>query len=102
MTLQFNHRRKYTACSLRDLIAYNESRDDSYPQFPRSPLGTPETLFWEGPTKKVKETLAFLESRSALRSSTSKVVRHFEVISRLSMIVRVKVVLNRTDVVDSD
>ena len=36
----FNHRRKYTACSLRDSFAYSESRHDTYPQFPRSSLGT--------------------------------------------------------------
>ena len=36
----FNHRRKYTACSSRDSCAYSESRHDSYPQFPRSWLGT--------------------------------------------------------------
>ena len=36
----FSHRRKYTACSSRDSFAYSESRHDSYPQFPRSSLGT--------------------------------------------------------------
>ena len=36
----FSHRRKYTACSSRDSFAYSESCHDSYPQFPRSSLGT--------------------------------------------------------------
>ena len=36
----FSHRQKYTACSSRDSVAYSESRHDSYPQFPRSSLGT--------------------------------------------------------------
>ena len=36
----FSHRRKKTAFSSRDSFPYNESRHDSYPQFPRSSLRT--------------------------------------------------------------
>ena len=38
-----NHRRKQTTCSSRVSLkfVYNESRHDSFAQFPRSPLGTP-------------------------------------------------------------
>ena len=68
----FSHRRKSTACSSQDLFAYNESRHKSYPQFPRSPLGTPEVCppFCDGQTEE--KTLAFLESRFAKASSTKK------------------------------
>ena len=68
----FSHRRKSTACSSQDSFAYNESHHDSYPQFPRCPLGTPGSIppFCDGPT--TKKTLAFLESCSAKASSTKK------------------------------
>ena len=36
----FSHRRKYTACSSQDSLAYIESRHDTFPQFSRSSLGT--------------------------------------------------------------
>ena len=67
----FSHRRKYTACSSRDSFAYSESRHDSYPQFPRSSLGTRD-LQTRSHRQKKKETTAFLESRSAKASSTNK------------------------------
>ena len=35
-----SHRQKQTAFSSRDSFPYDESRHDSYPQFPRSSLGT--------------------------------------------------------------
>ena len=65
----FSHRRKYTACSSRDLFAYSESRHDSHPQFPRSWLGT-RGLQTRSHRQK-KETTAFLESRSAKASLTN-------------------------------
>ena len=37
-------------------VAYNESRHDSYPQFPRSPLGTPGTM---GRHTKKKNSFVF-------------------------------------------
>ena len=69
----FSHRRKYTACSSRDSFAYSESRHDSYPQFPRSLLGT-RGLQTTSQRLKKKETTAFLESRSAKASSTNKII----------------------------
>ena len=65
----FSHRRKYTACSSRDSFAYSESRHDSYPQFPRSSLGT-RGLQTRSHRKKKKT--AFLESLSAKASSTNE------------------------------
>ena len=54
-------------------FAYNESRHDSYPQFQRSPLGTPGTMADDlRRTHEKKKTLSFLESRSAKASSTTK------------------------------
>ena len=64
----FSHRRKYTACSSRDSFTYNEGRHDSYPQFPRSPLGTRGLQSREDRREK---TPAFLESRSAKANSTN-------------------------------
>ena len=66
----FSHRRKYTACSSRDSFAYSESCHDSYPQFPRSSLGT-RGLQTRSHRQK-KETTACLESLSAKASSTKK------------------------------
>ena len=69
----FSHRRKYTACSSQNSFAYNESRHDSYPQFPRSSLGTSglQTRSHRQKKKeKKKETTAFLEPRSAKASIT--------------------------------
>ena len=63
----FSHRRKYTACSPRDSFAYSESPHDSYPQFPRSLLGTRGL---QARSHRQKKTTAFLESRSAKASST--------------------------------
>ena len=34
---------QYEICPSREPFAYNETRHDSYPQFPRSPLRTPGT-----------------------------------------------------------
>ena len=53
-----------------DSFGYNESRHDSYPQFPRSP---PVTLGpWRpfGEDRQKRKTPALLESRSAKASST--------------------------------
>ena len=49
------------------LIAYSESRHDSYPQFPRSSLGTRGL---QTRSHRQKKNTAFLESRSAKASST--------------------------------
>ena len=68
----FSHRRKYTVCSSRDSLAYNKSHLDSYPKFPRSPLGT-RGLQTRSHRQKKKETPAFLESRSAKASSTNNI-----------------------------
>ena len=46
---------------------------DSYPQIPRSPLGTPGLQFRSAHTKKKKKKPAFLESRSAKASLTNNV-----------------------------
>ena len=73
MARHFNHRRKQTACSSRESFAFNKSHDDSYPQIPRSLLGTPGTMppfMGRTDEKAEKETLAFLESRSTTASST--------------------------------
>ena len=53
-------------------FAYNESRHDSHPQCPRSPLGTPETMTDDLRKTRKKKTLSFLESPSAKASSTKK------------------------------
>ena len=63
----FSHRPKYTACSSRDSFAYSESHHDSYPQFPRSSLGT-HGLQTRSHRQK-KETPAFLESRLLLKQA---------------------------------
>ena len=65
----FSHRRKFTACSSLDSFAYSESLHDSYPQFPRSSLGT-RGLQTRSHRKKKKT--AFLESLSAKASSTNE------------------------------
>ena len=68
----FSHRGKYTTCSSRDSFAYSESHHDSHPQFPRSSLGTRGLQTKSHRQKKRrKETIAFLESRSAKASSTN-------------------------------
>ena len=85
----FSHHRKKTACSSQDSFAYNESHHDSYPQFPRSPLGTPGSMapfFATDRRKKIacslallkqarlqKKTLAVLYSCSAKASTTNKI-----------------------------
>ena len=63
----FSHRRNYTVCSSRDSFAYSESHHDSYPQFPRSSLGT-HGLQTRSHRQK-KETPAFLESRLLLKQA---------------------------------
>ena len=70
----FSHRRNYTACSSRDSFAYSENRHDSYPQFPRSSLGT-RGLQTRSHRQK-KKTTAFLESCFAQASSTNKSINH--------------------------
>ena len=55
-----------------DSFAYNESRQDSYPQFPWSQLGTPGSMAWDRHKRKKQETPAFLESCSAKASLTNK------------------------------
>ena len=61
------------ACSSRDLFAYNESRHGSYPQFPRSPLGTRGTMadHLAKTDEKKEKTPSYLEPRSAKASSTN-------------------------------
>ena len=49
---------------IRESFAYDESRHDSYPKFPRSPLGT-RGLQTRSHTLKKRETPAFLECHSA-------------------------------------
>ena len=71
-TRRFSHRRKYTACSSRDHLHTVKARHYSYPQFPRSSLGT-RGLQTRSHRQKKKETTAFLKSRSAKASSTKYV-----------------------------
>ena len=76
----FRHRRKYTARSSQDSFAYNESLHDSYPQFPRSPLGTPGNMPPFSRRTDEKNTLAFLVSPSAKANSINEIlvlVRNF-------------------------
>ena len=60
-----------TQTKIRDSFAYNESRDNSYPQFP--PVSARNAWEYGLPfgedTQRKKETPAFLESRSATISS---------------------------------
>ena len=59
---------------LYDSFAYKEGRHDSYPQFPRSPLGTRGLQSREDQRKK--KTPAFLESCSAKASSTNHIYQY--------------------------
>ena len=57
-----------------NFVRHFSHRHDTYPQFPRSPLGTAGTMADDlGKTdQRKKKTLAFLESRSAKAGSTKK------------------------------
>ena len=61
----------------RDSFAHNKSRHDSYPQFPRSPLGTPGTIADQlRKTDKKQKTRAFLESRSVKQARLITKTKH--------------------------
>ena len=69
LLFRFEHKASVICDMLYDSFAYKEGRHDSYPQFPRSPLGTRDLQCREDRRKKT--TPAFLESRSAKVSSTN-------------------------------
>ena len=64
----FEHKTSVICHMLYDSFAYKEGHHDSYPQFPRSPLGTRDLQSREDRRKKKKP--AFLEYRSAKAIST--------------------------------
>ena len=69
----FSHRRKKTAFSSRDSFPYNESPHDSYPQFPRSSLGT-RGLQTRSHRKKKKKKRSHFKSLALAKASETNYV----------------------------
>ena len=63
LLFRFEHKTSVICDMLYDSFTYNEGRHDSYPPFPRSPLGTRGLQSRED--RRKNKTPAFLESRSA-------------------------------------
>ena len=69
LLFRFEHKTSVICDMLYDSFTYNEGRHDSYPPFPRSPLGTRGLQSRED--RRKNKTPAFLESHSAKASSTN-------------------------------